>query len=385
MDIDKLLTILLSMLLLLLLSACSQDSQPTTSNQDTELESIKVDYSKLSNQFDNKLDSILKEFNLDKEILISESSQKDKEVQREDYKFTWRYNYRKLEVPLFDTNIRLLSSLKDELINKLDQNFPIVKADWSQDESEQRLVIDIAFKAQSNSAEFKTHHLEFIQPEPKAKLAIVIDDWGFNRQGTEEMLSIERPLTMAVLPFRPYSDKDARLIRESDHELILHQPLEPTNPEVDPGKGAIYSKMDSKQIKEVFEKNLDSLVEVVGANHHMGSKASADSHVMKAIIEVLKKRDLFYLDSSTSQKSVGFETAKEYGVPTTLNYLFIDNIDKKEEVKKMILRLAKIALEKKELVIIGHVRSNTALAIQELIPTIEDMGVKMVYVSDLLE
>ena len=50
----------------------------------------------------------------------------------------------------------------------------------------------------------------------------------------------------------------------------------------------------------------------------------------------------------------------------------------------MLLRLAKVALKKKELVIIGHIRMNTALAIQEMIPTIEDMGVKLVYVSELV-
>ncbi|PRX22479.1 hypothetical protein BX659_12833 [Orenia metallireducens] len=389
MSRDRILVVFLSLTLLFLLTACSQETEPVvnqdevTTDQDQITETIEVDYTTTIDDYNNYIDNLLKDMGLNNEEFTLQSSEEKRERKVDDYHFTWTYNYRELEIPLFGNKLKLLETIKGEIIDKLEDEFAIVEADWV-DEEQQVLNIKLAFKPQSTGEKIITHQLKLVQAKPKAKLAIILDDWGFNRKGTEEMLSINRPLTMAVLPFRPHSQKDAKLIKEAGFEMTLHQPLEPMNPEVNPGEGAIYTTMSSEEIKETLEKNLASLPDVLGVNHHMGSKASADSHVMAEIMNVLRENDLFYVDSSTSHKSVGFETAVEYGVPTAANYLFIDNVDKKEAVEKMLLRLAKVALKKKELVIIGHIRMNTALAIQEMIPTIEDMGVKLVYVSELV-
>jgi len=390
MSRDKILVIFVSLTLLFLLTSCSQDTKPVV-NQDEETmgqepvnQTIEVDYSKTIDDYNNYIDSLLEDLGLNDEEFIVQASTEKRERKVDDYHFTWTYNYRELEIPLFGNKLKLLETTKDKIVHRLEEEFAIVEVDWVE-EKKQVLNIKLAFKPQSTGEKIVTHQLKLVQAKPKAKLAIILDDWGFNRKGTEEMLSINRPLTMAVLPFRPHSQKDAKLIKEAGFEMTLHQPLEPMNPEVNPGKGAIYTTMSSEEIKEILEKNLASLPDVLGVNHHMGSKASADSHVMTEIMNVLRERELFYVDSSTSHKSVGFETAQEYGVPTAANYLFIDNVDEKEAVEKMLLRLAKVALKKKELVIIGHIRMNTALAIQEMIPTIEEMGVKLVYVSELVK
>jgi polysaccharide deacetylase 2 family uncharacterized protein YibQ len=141
--------------------------------------------------------------------------------------------------------------------------------------------------------------------------------------------------------------------------------------------------MDQSEIEKTLVKNLDSLNNISGANHHMGSKASANKRVMEQIINLLKERNMFYVDSSTSRESVGAELASQEQVPTAENYLFIDNVDQQQEIEKMIMRLAKIALEKEELLIIGHVKENTAQAIKESIPQLEELGIKLVYASQL--
>ncbi|OCL25460.1 hypothetical protein U472_14025 [Orenia metallireducens] len=387
---DKVLVVFFSLTLLLLLTSCSQDTEPVvnqdkvTMGQDPVAENIEIDYSNTIDDYNNYIDSLLEELELNDEEFIVQTSEEKKDRKVDEYHFTWTYNYRELEIPLFGNKLRLLETIKDEIVHRLEEKFAIVEVDWVEEEK-QELDIKLAFKPQSKGEKIVTHQLKLVQAKPKAKLAIILDDWGFNRKGTKEMLSINRPLTMAVLPFRPYSQKDAKLIKEAGFEMTLHQPLEPTSPEVDPGEGAIYTTMNSEEIKETLEENLASLPDISGINHHMGSKGSADSHVMTEIMNVLRETDLFYVDSSTSHKSVAFKTAQEYGVPTAANYLFIDNVDEKEAVEKMLLRLAKVALKRKELVIIGHIRMNTALALQEVIPTIEEMGVKLVYASELVE
>lgn len=41
------------------------------------------------------------------------------------------------------------------------------------------------------------------------KVAIVIDDFGNNMKGTDKMLSLPIPLTVAVMPFLPSTKQDA--------------------------------------------------------------------------------------------------------------------------------------------------------------------------------
>ena len=59
------------------------------------------------------------------------------------------------------------------------------------------------------------------------KVAIVIDDFGNNMKGTNQMLSLPIPLTVAVMPFLPSTKEDAIVAHKKGHEVIIHMPMEP--------------------------------------------------------------------------------------------------------------------------------------------------------------
>ncbi len=55
----------------------------------------------------------------------------------------------------------------------------------------------------------------------KAKVAIVIDDFGqSNPGGAKEMLSIDTPLTLAIMPNGEYSRQQAILAYDAHDEII---------------------------------------------------------------------------------------------------------------------------------------------------------------------
>ena len=377
---NKGLTLIIILSLLVVLTSCGSDDQKTMQPQE-ETKLQKINYQTKINKLDREVKEVLSTIQLE-----SQQPSKNKAVtklkQTKQYQFEWTYNHYQLPVPLFGADGKLLSDYKAEIIAKFKEKFSLVDLQWTK-QQEQKLILKLGFKAKG---EFKliTHQLIFTQPQPKAKMAIIIDDFGFNRRGTQEILSIDRPLTAAVLPFRPYSEKDAQLAKQAGLEVLLHQPLEPMSPQANPGQGAIYTDMSQQKIKEVFSKNLNSLPQVSGVNHHMGSKASADLRVMNQLLHLIKAEDLFYVDSSTSHNSVGAKVARDKNVPTKENYLFIDNVDQQSEIEKMILRLSKIALKKGELLIIGHVKENTAQAIKATIPQLEERGIKLVRASQIV-
>jgi len=362
---------------MLLLTSCGTEDEESLAPQ--EEPRTKINYETKVKQLEENLENVLATIEVKEDYNLANSVAKTKKTDK--YQFSWTHNSYQLQVPLYGSEGKLLSDYRSQVIEKIKNKFDIVDVSW-ENGTKQRLVLNLGFNARGD-AELMSHQVLLSQPQPKAKLAIVIDDFGFNRQGTTDILSINRPLTAAVLPFRPHSAKDAKLAAKAGLEVILHQPLEPMNPDTNPGAGAINTTMDQSEIEKTLVKNLDSLNNISGANHHMGSKASANKRVMEQIINLLKERNMFYVDSSTSRESVGAELASQEQVPTAENYLFIDNVDQQQEIEKMIMRLAKIALEKEELLIIGHVKENTAQAIKESIPQLEELGIKLVYASQL--
>ena len=52
------------------------------------------------------------------------------------------------------------------------------------------------------------------------KVAIVIDDFGNNMKGTDKMLSLPIPLTVAVMPFLPTTKEDAIATHKKDTKLL---------------------------------------------------------------------------------------------------------------------------------------------------------------------
>ena len=106
------------------------------------------------------------------------------------------------------------------------------------------------------------------------RLALIIDDWGYDWQTADEFLSLDLPFTAAVLPGREKTREQAALLRERGHEVILHLPMEPLDPDLELDDGYITTNLDEAEIRRRVEEALAS----VGRwrCNHMGSKATSD-------------------------------------------------------------------------------------------------------------
>ncbi|SDC83484.1 MULTISPECIES: divergent polysaccharide deacetylase family protein [unclassified Candidatus Frackibacter] len=377
---SKLLLVLMSGLLIItVMTACSnQDSSPKDKVQE-------LDYKSRSQEISKEVEGYFNNQDLDIDFDIAQQAEKKQEVDGK--RIIWNLYSQQVALPFPATPqvevSKLIKGLKEELdeedlrVSIKKQN--LVKENWE-------LLLEVSFEPEELEEEsLVAYRLQLTQPRIKAKMAFLIDDLGFNRQGTEETMSINRQISVAVLPFRPYSTQDAKLAKQAGHEVLLHLPMEPIS-KTNPGQGAIYTDMSANEIRRQIKNDIADLgVRIAGVNNHMGSKATGDRRVMEVVLNYLNERGLFFVDSSTAPQSAVPVAAQKLSEPYGMNYLFIDNIDKKESVKKQINKIAKVALRKGNLITIGHVRTNTALAIKEMIPKLEAMGIQLVYVSELIE
>lgn len=196
-----------------------------------------------------------------------------------------------------------------------------------------------------------------IEKKPGGKLFIVIDDVGNNLSDLQTFLNLKVPLTFAVMPGRAFSEESVKLIREAGLDIILHQPMEPVGGQ-NPGDGAITTGMDQNEIYRILDKNLAAYPAIKGMNNHMGSKVTADLPTMKAVMSYLKQKDMFFLDSVTTNQSVAEEVASAVGVPfAKRNSIFLDNDVDKASVEKAFYSGTEVASAKGAAILIGHVKT----------------------------
>jgi uncharacterized protein len=219
------------------------------------------------------------------------------------------------------------------------------------------------------------------------RVAIVIDDFGNNMAGTEEILNMPIPLTIAVMPFLPTTKRDAEWAKQKGHDVIVHMPMEPKKGKKSwLGPGAITTDLSDDEIRKRVKAAIDDVPHAIGMNNHMGSKVTADPRVMNIILEVCKERNLMYLDSRTTHKSVVSSIAGKLGVPVIENHIFLDEIYRTSHISKQVRLLIKHLQQHSECIAIGHVGppgEKTAAVLKQSIPAIQKKA-KFALISELV-
>lgn len=221
-------------------------------------------------------------------------------------------------------------------------------------------------------------------PRPLARLAIVIDDWGYDWSAADRFLELPGPLTLAVLPHVPYSKKHASQGRSRGHEILLHLPMEPSSG-LDAGPGMVTVDMDDGEIASIVREAIASVPGIVGVSNHMGSKVTSNTRAMGIILGVVKEHGLFFLDSNTAPASVVPTVSRAMGVPFAVNYIFLDNVAEEASVRRQFERLIRRALREGSAIGIGHVKGATAKVLHDMLPTLSERGIELVPISQLLE
>lgn len=219
----------------------------------------------------------------------------------------------------------------------------------------------------------------------KGKIALVLDDWGYNMRNWQALSRIKEPLTISVLPDLPYSTKIATFAQAEGYEVILHLPLE-SYEHKNMERNTIYRDMEENKIQSILDGDFLSVPKAAGVSNHMGSRATEDERVMKIIFEAIKEKDIFFLDSLVTEKSLCENLAKEAGIKFTERDVFLDNVNDKNYIRKQLMELVRLACSSGRPVVgIGHARSLTLEVLEEEIEHLAEQGIEFVYLSEAVK
>ncbi|RYY02833.1 MAG: divergent polysaccharide deacetylase family protein [Gammaproteobacteria bacterium] len=216
-----------------------------------------------------------------------------------------------------------------------------------------------------------------------ARLAIIIDDIGYNQSQSERAARLDGAFTLSILPFTPHGLSSAKLAHDHGKELMLHLPMSTVN-NLPLGKGGLISGMEKSAFLNTFQQDIGNIPNIRGVNNHMGSRLTQESEPMQWLMEALHPSGLYFVDSRTSAKTKAFDIANEYRVPSLKRDVFLDDVNERGAIEVQLNRAIQFAKLRGAAVAIGHPYPATLGVLERIDAVLKQQNVTLVHASQLL-
>nr|WP_281382996.1 divergent polysaccharide deacetylase family protein [Dissulfurirhabdus thermomarina] len=206
------------------------------------------------------------------------------------------------------------------------------------------------------------------RPHARPRVALLIDDLGYDLELDRAFYEIDADLSFSFLPGAPYTEVLAGEAARRGRDVLVHVPMEPMDPGVDPGPGALRVDLPPGELRARLRWCLSEVPGAVGANNHMGSRFTRDAAAMSVVLAELRHRGLFFVDSRTASGSTGLATAAALGVPAAARTVFLDDDPSPRAIRRQLRRVVAAARRRGEVVAIGHPYPATWEVLSEELP-----------------
>ncbi len=227
--------------------------------------------------------------------------------------------------------------------------------------------------------------VQFALPEATVnpRVAIIIDDMGVTlRSKIVEVM--DGPLTLAYLPYVKNLPERTARAKVNGHELMVHMPMEAMNKSLDGGPRVLSGDLTYEEFSSTLEWGLLQFEGYVGVNNHMGSRLTQNREAMGWMMERLRDRDVYFVDSKTIATSVAADVAADYGLSHAERDVFLDHEISKDFVRNALKKLERVAYKKGYAIAIGHPHAETIEVLKEWLPTLAEKNIELVPASALV-
>lgn len=225
----------------------------------------------------------------------------------------------------------------------------------------------------------------------RPRIAIVIDDMGFDLEDTVRLSVLSQPVTLSFLPYVENVQLQADLARRAGHEVMLHLPMEPMSlggQMPDAGPDTLKLAMSEAELSRTLAANLGRFTGFSGVNNHMGSRLTTDTRAMTLILKELDRRGIWFLDSVTHSSSRVALAADRLGMPVLERSVFLDSegpaLVTAQIIRDRLAEAEDIARREGEAVVIGHPYDTTIDALSEWLAEAQNRELDIVPASALL-
>jgi polysaccharide deacetylase 2 family uncharacterized protein YibQ len=208
-------------------------------------------------------------------------------------------------------------------------------------------------------------------PRPSARparVAVIVDELGGRADVAERVLALRRPVAVAVLPELPLSRRIARDAARAGLEVLVQ-----------------LASMAPAEVTRRTRQHLAAVPGAVGVVTRMGSRFTEDRRQMRAVLEPVFLQGLFFVDSLTTPRSVGYDLARALGIPAGRRQIFLDPDESEATARARLGAVERWATRRGAVLAIAHGRLLTLRLLEEALPGWEARGVRLSPVSELVK
>lgn len=221
--------------------------------------------------------------------------------------------------------------------------------------------------------------------ETRPRIAIIIDDLGYQLEAGRRAIDLPGPVAYAVLPRTPNGQRLSRIAHEKGKEVLLHLPLQPIDHRGSAEPGALTLDMSRAVFRATFADAIATVPFAVGVSSHRGSLLTRHpGHMGWLMEEISGRKDLFFIDSYTTHESIALQIAAEAGVIATKRDVFLDHERTIDAVTREFERLKAMARKRGTAVAIGHPFPETLEVLERELPRLREEGFELVTISKLI-
>jgi polysaccharide deacetylase 2 family uncharacterized protein YibQ len=216
----------------------------------------------------------------------------------------------------------------------------------------------------------------------RPRVAIIIDDLGYQLEAGRRAISLPGPVSYAVLPGTPRARQLAQAAHQSGKEVILHLPLQSIDHRGPAEPGGIMLDMSRQRLQETFRAAIDSVPFAIGVNSHRGSLLTRHPGHMRWLMDEIRDRDdLFFIDSYTTHESIALQIAGEAGVAAVKRDVFLDPDASAVTLEREFRRMKALARSRGTVIAIGHPYPATLELLERELPKLASEGIELIPIS----
>jgi len=214
-------------------------------------------------------------------------------------------------------------------------------------------------------------------------LILIIDDIGNNLAAGMRAAALPGKVTLAVMPYTPHGSRIAEAGYSTGQEIMLHMPMS-NQSGMNLGPDGLTADLDQKEMTRRLRLALADVPYIKGINNHTGSELTELAEPMTWVMHEISSHPLYFIDSMTTAKSVAFDTARRFSIPTLKRHVFLDNVRDASAIDRQFQQAVAIAQHEGMAVAIGHPYEETLDYLEKALPALKKAGVELRFASELL-
>ena len=206
-------------------------------------------------------------------------------------------------------------------------------------------------------------------------IALVIDDVSGDSRFYQRFCALPQHLTLALLPNAGPIEIVAEHAVANGHDLLVGLPAALDDDAA--------RDLDDEAVRRALRSALKRVPAAIGFSRYADLRSDGDERILRALLSEAKARNLLFLDGRAVPLAPIGDPSQTTGVRTLQRDALIDEIDARDAIEAKLWSLAETAGRTGSAIGIGRDRQNTLLALEHVLPRLENRGFRFASLEQL--